>query len=136
MSETETRTLIYRPWRTSRGQETYGYNLLSAYDTRTDKSYRAMGGGYDMTGTVFGEWASDVLQTELRALYTADLPNYVDGGHTLYGMRRLSDCSVHIDGGTGFSNVEQLVKMTGATVHVVYGRRYVHSVQIMWTPSA
>lgn len=137
------RTLIFRPWSTSRGQGTYGYPLLSAYDTETDKSFRAMGGGYDITGTVFGEWLTAVMQDELRRLaesgrayydQTQGYPTRVnDGPDALYGMRWREDGSVSVDGACGFSCVRRIAEAAGATVVEVHGKRYVQSVTLIWS---
>lgn len=55
-------------WSISRGRGTYGGNICRLDDTTTDKRYRCSGGGYDMTGTVLGDWLTDVYQSELQAL--------------------------------------------------------------------
>jgi hypothetical protein len=46
-------------WSVSRGQDTYGYNICRLDDTRTGKRYHLNGGGYDMIGTVLGDWLED-----------------------------------------------------------------------------
>lgn len=41
-------------WTISKARDTYGYNICTLKDG--EKKYRCSGGGYDMEGTVFGEW--------------------------------------------------------------------------------
>lgn len=54
-------------WSTSRGENTYGYTIARLTD-ENGHHYRTCGGGYDMTGTVFGEWLATRYQPELRAI--------------------------------------------------------------------
>lgn len=48
---------------TSRGRDTYGYNLVTL--DAGHKKYRTCGGGYDMRGTVFADWLQDTFQDRL-----------------------------------------------------------------------
>lgn len=63
-------------WSVSRGRDTYGYNICKLTDGNTGKQYRCMGGGYDMQGTVFGDWLEanypDRLAAGSRDLYIGD----------------------------------------------------------------
>lgn len=61
-------TYLTLSWSTSRGRDTYGYNICRLDDTATGKRYRTAGGGYDMIGTVIGEWLADVHQERLSAI--------------------------------------------------------------------
>lgn len=63
-------------WTVSRARDTYGYNVCRLEDGQ--KVYRADGGGYDMTGTVFGEWLADAYQD--RLLKIARRAYYVSNG--------------------------------------------------------
>ncbi len=63
------------------------------------------GGGYDMQGTVFGDWIEKEFQNEIKKL---DPDKY-------YGMR-VYDNKVIIDGACGFSSVESIVKALGYKV--------------------
>lgn len=55
------RTLLLK-WSVSRGRTTYGYNIVTLTDTSNQKKYSCNGGGYDMTGTVFGQWLKETYQ--------------------------------------------------------------------------
>ena len=124
-------------WTTSRGRETYGYTLASLKDTKTGKFYRACGGGYDMRGTVLGEWLNDVFKVELKSiapkamakfskktgLVHAERPQngYYDRDKILYGTYAYYDDSgnlekVLIDGACGESEVLALAKEIGLDV--------------------
>jgi hypothetical protein len=52
---------------TSRGRDTYGYNLVSLYVDGKRVS-RQCGGGYDMQGAALGQWITEQFQTELVAI--------------------------------------------------------------------
>ena len=53
-------------WTISRARDTEGYNVITLIDGT--KKYRAMGGGYDMQGTVIGQWIQINYQDRLREL--------------------------------------------------------------------
>ena len=61
-------TYLTVKWSTSRGRETYGYNICTVTDQETGKHFRCMGGGYDMLGTSIGEWIQDTYQDRLVAI--------------------------------------------------------------------
>lgn len=58
-------TYLSIKWTVSRGRETYGYNIVTLTASTTGKRYSCNGGGYDMKGTVFGQWLEDVHQDAL-----------------------------------------------------------------------
>lgn len=60
-------------WTTSRGRDTYGYNVCTLYaDGR--KVARCNGGGYDMKGTCLGNYLESAFTDRLRALTSAEMP--------------------------------------------------------------
>jgi hypothetical protein len=120
-------------WGISRGKDTFGYNIRRLRDDATGKRYRCMGGGYDMTGTVFADWLTDVYQDRLRAIreqayyhyalkplegYAQLIPN--DNG--LYGMYAYDDGSVSVDGACGLNSVISIAKAIGLDVSCTYAR--------------
>lgn len=66
MNNYESTTLEFKR-STSRGRDTYGYNIVTLYADGV-KVARCMGGGYDMKGTVLGDYIQDRFQTELLAI--------------------------------------------------------------------
>jgi hypothetical protein len=121
-------------WTTSRGRETYGYNIVRLVDTSTGERFRAMGGGYDMTGTVFGEWLQTTYQDRLREIageaHQSVMKNdegpwgrtYND--HGLYGMTlHKHDGSVHLDGACGLSSMQRIAERVGLEVRAIVNRR-------------
>lgn len=69
---TATETTIELRWTTSRGRDTYGYNICTLYaDGR--KLARCNGGGYDMEGTCLGTWLAREYADRLLALTEADM---------------------------------------------------------------
>jgi len=76
-------TLVFK-WSISRARDTYGYNICSLWVDRI-KVTSCNGGGYDMQGTVLGNWISGAFETELLTLdkkyygLTFHNPNYDPG---------------------------------------------------------
>lgn len=72
MTATATTTLEFR-WTTSRGRDTYGYNVCTLYaDGR--KVARCNGGGYDMEGTCLGTFLETFYADRLNALTPDQMP--------------------------------------------------------------
>ena len=113
---------------TSRGRDTYGYNLVTATSTRTGRKYRCSGGGYDMAGTVLGDYLQDVAQDRLRALRdTVTLREYGAGwtcgaDHALYGLTWSPTGLAYLDGACGVSCMERLAARVGIDLSPVYDR--------------
>jgi hypothetical protein len=148
---TETITLNIN-WSTSRGQNTYGYNICRIEDNRTGKRYRTCGGGYDMLGSVLGEWLTDRYQDRLRAIshlagsyYSkatgyqshrkpgASLPFGDPDPAYFYGMSRDDDTGrVTLDGACGISTMQTIANAIGLTFLWV-GNRKGHTVAYVVT---
>ena len=100
----------------SRGRDTYGYNIITA--VCNGKSYRTLGGGYDMIGTVLGDWFETEHQDDLTALVTTlKLEHYAGTtkrpAGTFYGLFVRDDNSVYIDGACGISCVLDIIRACG-----------------------
>lgn len=136
-------TYLEVKWSISRGRDTYGYNIVTLTDTTTGKRYRCMGGGYDMTGTVFGQWLEDVHQDELTTLTPDyinhyredgsyggrtnhgdsdsyfygltfhDEPSRIDGDSAVSTFRRIT---ARLDGAAGFESMRRVAQAVGLTV--------------------
>mgnify|MGYP000113658619 CR=1 FL=1 len=108
----------------SKAQDTYGYNRITLQDTTTGKKYTAVGGGYDMVGTVFAEWLQDNYQTVLLTI--ADKAYYLYDGKTLshnplpqtcYGMTTYTHKDyVELDGSCGLECMLDIAKAAGISV--------------------
>lgn len=128
-------TILTVKWSTSRGRDTYGYNIVSIRDENTGKRYRAMGGGYDMTGTAFGEWLAYVYQDRLTAIsdraYQTATPTGDGGPWTrttndggLYGMTFYPHVpGIALDGACGLSSMERIAEAIGLTVRHITNRK-------------
>lgn len=106
-------------WTTSRGRETFGYNIctLRAQD---GTKYRCMGGGYDMLGTCFGEWLQANYQDRLweireRAYNIVSIGNRSTNHGGFYGMTWTED-DVRLDGACGLESIRRIAEAIG--VHV------------------
>lgn len=113
---------------TSRGRETYGYNIVTLTDTKTGKKYRTCGGGYDMTGTVLAEWMGDVLQPALKALLESQ--GFEPGGYAgpydaakeagrQYGAGISKKGVAYMDGACGQNTVQALLGKLGYSCQTV-----------------
>lgn len=120
-------TYLRVTWSTSRARDTYGYNIVSVVDETTGKRFRAMGGGYDMTGSAFGEWLQTTHQDRLtdiaaRAHMTwtnkGEGPwSHVSSERGLYGMSYYThDGRVVLDGACGLSAMERIAEEVGLKV--------------------
>ena len=108
-------------WSVSRGQYTYGYNICRLDDRDNGKRYRTCGGGYDMVGTVFGQWLADVYQDRLMSKVKElmkDSDAFSDYGSTgwiqfkdLYGMiYKPQKGLVSLDGACGIESMRRIAE--------------------------
>jgi len=114
----------------SRGRDTYGYNLVTLY-VDGKKHNRTCGGGYDMTGTVLGEYLTQEYPDRLKELPA----NYgsLDTKDGFYGLGFYSKTenkrhntyqdgdSVYVDGACGQNAVKEITKAIGLDLEYSHG---------------
>lgn len=122
-------------WSTSKGRDTYGYNICRLDDRNNGQRFRTIGGGYDMIGTVFGQWLQANYQKELmeisqraNTVYNQQLEWVTsDRSDRLYGMTyRVIDGRVTIDGACGLECMIRIAEAIGLEVerdYIAKGRR-------------
>lgn len=98
--------LLSLSWSVSRGSDTYGYNICRLDDSSTYKRYRCNGGGYDMIGTVFGDWLADVHQDKLKLLNPKQF----------YGLHPSPEGALNIVGACGIDCMTDIAKAIGLKV--------------------
>ena len=117
-------------WSVSRGRDTAGYNIAKLYNTTTRKAYRTCGGGYDMVGTVFGEFLNDQYPAALQSLFTHGAD--VDAGYRVPGYRKLPSLYgvtlspkniAHCDGGCGIQSMLSIAEQIGLGVERTYNKK-------------
>lgn len=122
--------VLHLRYSTSRGQETYGYPLVSLRDETTGQRKTTTGGGYDLTGTVFGAWLADNAQAQLLAMAgrahavfsVAD--GYRSGVGDLYGMTYFPEQGrVSLDGACGLDSMVKIARTIGADVTRTHDRK-------------
>jgi hypothetical protein len=86
MTETTTHVLRLK-WTTSRGRDTYGWNVVTLTDETTGRKYRAKGGGYDMTGTVFASWL--LGENKLRVALAREARKYARKEHDVSDLESM-----------------------------------------------
>lgn len=121
-------------WSISKGRDTYGYNICRLDDSVSGKRYKTIGGGYDMIGTVLGEWFEDRYQSELLALaeknadkletYSAAYPGWqkIQG---LYGLT-FDQSKAMLDGGFGVKSIIHIIEACGFEIEKSYDKRKGH----------
>lgn len=131
-------------WSVSRGRDTYGYTICRLDDTSTGERFKCMGGGYDMRGTVFGEWLEACYQDRLLAMKDrsniqvspegvrqSSAPEGWGEGH-LYGMTYYAaDNRISLDGSCGLECMIRIAEAIGLEVerdYIAKGRRRGESV--------
>ena len=104
-------------WAVSKGVNTYGYNICRLDDRNNGKRFRCMGGGYDMIGTVFGDWLQHYYQSELLKIKESGF----------YGMTYRADKNqVSLDGACGIESMLRIAEAIGLEVerdYIAKGRR-------------
>ncbi|HKN42978.1 MAG TPA: hypothetical protein VJW23_03575 [Propionibacteriaceae bacterium] len=113
-------TYLSLKWTTSRAHDTYGYNVITLTDERTGKKYRAMGGGYDMVGTVFADWLSDTHRDELRdwagPLGWENPEATVKQVKGFYGAIQMPTGRVRLDGACGLDSIMRVARALGLEI--------------------
>lgn len=117
-------------WSVSRGRETYGYNICRLDDHETGKRYRCSGGGYDMVGTVIGQWLADHYQDRLVAIAERMSARYnkadryqTDQGDLYGGCWRTDVNRVTLDGACGRESMCKIAEAVGLQITSDYDRR-------------
>ena len=132
-------------WTTSRGRDTYGYNICSLF-VNGEKVAACNGGGYDMQGTSLGDWIARKFKDQLLKFdqeFTGlkfHNPDWKPSQKTLdqekkdgfVGLARYQDfhsasnklpTEKHIipsiDGACGFSSVVKIINQIGYTLELI-----------------
>lgn len=127
MNNTNTLTLS---WSISRGRDTYGYNICRLDSYISGKRYRCSGGGYDMVGTVLGNFFEAEHQDKLIQL-VAGL-TLTEAGYSVPGYKKSVDFygltvnpsgRVTLDGGCGESCIIRIIEACGFNVQYMRNRK-------------
>ena len=114
----------------SRARDTDGYNVVTLVDH--GKKYRAMGGGYDMIGTVFADWLKSNYLSLIVEKICPDSVRNLDGTTTdfleagFYGFSIWHDEEgVHyaLDGACGLECMVKIARACGMEVTRVHSGR-------------
>ena len=129
----ETINTLKFKYTTSRGQDTYGYNICSLY-VDGQKKYSTCGGGYDMKGTVLGQYIKQNFYNDIIKL--SGNTGSIDDGTGYYGLSyyemvddkyiplksyKDAHTKVRIDGACGFDTMRDILKAIG------YGLQFIDS---------
>lgn len=114
-------------WSTSKGQDTYGYNIARLDSYNSGKRYRTCGGGYDMVGTVIGHWLMAEHHEALKAL-AASLGVTPEKGQRkeltgFYGAWVCQDGRIYLDGACGDSCMWRIAEAIGLKSQRTFNRK-------------
>lgn len=116
--------ILHFKWTVSRGRDTYGYNICTLYVDGV-KTAKCNGGGYDLQGTVLGEFIQNKYQTELMKIKkkaggkliveTEGKWSNPSSEGELYGMKYVIDQkrkteTIQLDGACGFDSMRKIIK--------------------------
>lgn len=117
----------------SRARDTAGYKVLTVRDGTGRKVAGAMGGGYDMIGTVLGativrlfpDGVTGLAEKRAHLVFHADRGATTSGApDSLYGLSYSDETGKGgIDGGCGVSSVERIAEALDVAVHWVCDRK-------------
>ena len=126
--------LLAITWAVSKGRDTYGYNIC-----RLDspvRRYRTCGGGYDMIGTVVGDWLNAEFQERLQQLAAFAHASWDTATKTrstsqepgaFYGLTATYKNGVlqraTIDGACGIESVIRIARAAGIDLERVASRK-------------
>lgn len=119
-------------WAISRGRDTYGYNICRLDDNNTGKRYRCSGGGYDMVGSVLGDWLASEHQERLQILKAHNADKLESCGYAVDGWMKIPGFygltfdimgKAHIDGACGVEAVIKIAEACGISITSDWNRR-------------
>lgn len=104
-------------WRTSRGIDTYGYTVCSLF-YEGERIATTKGGGYDLKGTVFGDFILDTYPEQLKRLCSENysgLKFYTVGkGNCIVNHAYwIPGCTICLDGACGWYSMIKIYKAIG-----------------------
>jgi hypothetical protein len=114
---------------TSKAADNYGYTRVTVSDTLTGRKFTTVGGGYDMTGSVLGEWMEAHMQDRLDALQPG-AKTVGDWPRPLYGINYKGTKSgsgyeytrASVDGACGQDSMQDIALACGIEVEEVWDR--------------
>ena len=114
---------------TSRGRDTYGYNICSLY-VNGRKAYSCNGGGYDMKGTVFANYIQNNYQEQLLKLHSAEYygmwfyKNNGSGVERVDSYEESNKTGAYLDGGCGFDSMKKILVACGGHMEFIHSDKH------------
>ena len=123
------KTLVIK-WGTSRGRDTYGYTTCNLYvDGKRVASCN--GGGYDMQGTVIGEYIQNAYREELKKLPSNR--GSLDKNPGYYGLSfwwkgehhhtYQEGDNISLDGACGVSSMIRIIEAIGLRLYKIHSSK-------------
>ena len=131
--ETQINSNIEIRWTVSCAKSTYGYNICSLWEAGK-KVASCKGGGFDMPGTVLGNWLKLNYASRIEKLYAPKFfglifvkkrnnrdCDCVDASNEYKYLKKYSNgCRISLDGSCGWSNMEKVAGAIGLTIKQDY----------------
>lgn len=113
----------------SNARDTQGWNIVTLSDGK--QTFRTLGGGYDMLGTVLGKWIQKNYMERLKELKPYDskysMEFYQEHGYQPmqenYGLFD-SQGKLYMDGACGIESMIDIAKKIGLSITRLYDREY------------
>jgi len=102
-------------WTTSKAKDTYGYNRLALKDSRENTLSVTCGGGYDMQGTLLGNFINDNFSELLKRINSGDfygLTHYNSKRHK-HQKKSSKNTRTYVDGGCGIESMRKILAKIG-----------------------
>ena len=115
------KTLAFK-WTVSRGQDTYGYNIVSLWINR-QKVSSCNGGGYDMQGPAIAEWMKQEFSEKLKKLTGFYGLSFYNTKRKKLQKTWSKDCNVHLDGACGFSCMERILEKMKFKIRFIHAAK-------------
>lgn len=117
---------LHFKWTTSRGRDTYGYNICTLL-VDGEKVGKTCGGGYDMQGTVLAQWLQNEYQQQLQEHFKKEMSEVTYKDYAAYsGYKSINGfygaqisgpegkpLRITLDGGCGFNSIEHIANAIG-----------------------
>jgi len=121
---------LHFKWTISRGRDTYGYNICTLL-VDGEKVGKTCGGGYDMQGTVLGQWLQNEYEQQLKERFASEIIAITDQDYeerngslykeikSFYGARlsgrKGNPVAIVLDGACGLDCMKRIAETIGIT---------------------
>ena len=123
--ELRNNNLIEFKWGTSKGTNSYGFNICSMY-LNGEKLASNTGVGYDMKGTCLAEFIKKNFKDTLKTLKGNEYYglSFYDPREKTYKDTYSDGCEIYLNGSAGFNAMEKVLNTCGYKLSYIYEGHY------------